>query len=152
MHTDLNGHGALEIIKLTQEIGVGARIWLDNDGLSVSPDSDAMYPNDATLDGEEFSATECIRFSVGSTVWKSTSSNVFSQGLGAVMAAVVMIAYGLGGGHSNTSSQSLDNDVLTWIWNIPATIESLLLARGYAVNVDPSLVEITVDKLIVFRL
>ncbi|KAF5008992.1 hypothetical protein FDECE_4755 [Fusarium decemcellulare] len=356
-----HGHGAPEIVEPTQEIGVGARIWLDNDGFSVSPDSYAMYPNDATLDGEEFPATECIRFDGGTAVWNCTFSNVFSQGLVAVVAgrpevhwsdvsdsqqdsryilpnrvdniwfsfgagggsavmtqvftvtkgtrrhtfsestlkvtmltspgspfaekdvtdlvertwsaneternnplvgriidrmmnaqsqnmsyqfgantadngnktvlqsnwgyyavetggksmyslvsitttnitlvrsetiakapepleecdrasfqneafggkvvqtdcaasnsnvnhtqffgqvdtAAVIIAHGLGDGRSNTSSQSLDNDVLTWIWNTSDTIESLLLARGYAVSVDPSLVEISVDKLIV---
>ena len=69
--------------------------------------------------------------------------------LGQVDTAAVLITYGLGSGRSNVSSESLDDTILSWIWNTSTTIESLLIARGYAVSVDPALVSITVDKLVV---
>ncbi|OAQ61223.1 hypothetical protein VFPPC_16717 [Pochonia chlamydosporia 170] len=69
--------------------------------------------------------------------------------LGQVDTAAVLITYGLGSGRSNVSSESLDDTIMSWIWNTSATIEGLLVARGYAVSVDPTLVSITVDKLIV---
>ncbi|QKD57015.1 uncharacterized protein FOBCDRAFT_227550 [Fusarium oxysporum Fo47] len=68
---------------------------------------------------------------------------------GQVDTAVVMVAYGLGNGRSNISAQSLNNDVLTWVRNNSETLESLLVARAYTVSIDPSLVQITVDKLTV---
>ncbi|KAF4975685.1 hypothetical protein FZEAL_7575 [Fusarium zealandicum] len=356
-----NDDGEPEVVKPTQELGVGARIWLDNDGFSISPDSYAMYPTEPALDGEVFPAETCIRFSGGSAVWNCTFDNVFSQDIVSVVAdrpeihwsdasdqefdsryilpnrvdniwfsfgagggsatmtqvftvtkgtkrhtfteytlkvtmltspgnpfaekdvedlvertwsanetersdpligrivddmmsaqqrnmsyqfgantadngnksvlqsnwgfytvqaggkdmfsllsiissnitlvrsetianapqplekcdrgsfqneafgakltqtdcaaakadtsnasffgqvdtAAVLITHGLGDGRSNLSSQSLDNDVLTWMWNASGTIESLLVARAYTVSVDPALVQISVDKLIV---
>ncbi|KAM0549190.1 hypothetical protein ACHAPJ_009499 [Fusarium lateritium] len=68
---------------------------------------------------------------------------------GQVDTAAVMIAHGLGNGRSNTSAQSLDDDVFLWIWNSTETIKSLLVARAYTVSIDPSLVEISVEKLMV---
>ncbi|RKK58976.1 hypothetical protein BFJ69_g17344 [Fusarium oxysporum] len=68
---------------------------------------------------------------------------------GQVDTAAVMVAYGLGNGRSNISAQSLNNDVLTWIRNNSETLESLLVARAYTVSIDPSLVQITVDRLTV---
>ncbi|KAF4952438.1 hypothetical protein FSARC_12633 [Fusarium sarcochroum] len=79
----------------------------------------------------------------------SRASSGRGQFFGQVDTAAVMITYGLGDGRSNTSAKSLDNDVLTWIWNTSDTIESLLVARAYTVSIDPSLVEISVEKLIV---
>ncbi|KAH7233072.1 hypothetical protein BKA59DRAFT_487625 [Fusarium tricinctum] len=68
---------------------------------------------------------------------------------GQVDTAVVMIAQGLGDGRSNLSAASLDNDVLNWVNNKADALESLLIARAYAVSIDPSLVEITVDRIMV---
>ncbi|KAF4341194.1 hypothetical protein FBEOM_4852 [Fusarium beomiforme] len=68
---------------------------------------------------------------------------------GQVDTAAVMITRGLGASRSNISAVSLDNDVLNWLWNNSETIESLLVARAYSVSVDPSLVQISVDKLMV---
>ncbi|KLO95397.1 unnamed protein product [Fusarium fujikuroi] len=68
---------------------------------------------------------------------------------GQVDTAAMMIVRGLGASRSNLSAESLDNDVLTWIWDNSETIESLMIARGYSVSVDPSLVLISVDKLMV---
>nr|RBQ84421.1 hypothetical protein FVER53263_09965 [Fusarium verticillioides] len=54
-----NGDEAPEVISPTRQDGVGARIWLDSDGFSVSPDTLSMYPSvgkigDATFD------TKCV--------------------------------------------------------------------------------------------
>jgi hypothetical protein len=68
---------------------------------------------------------------------------------GQVDTAAVMIAQGLGDGRSNLSAASLDDDVLNWVVNKSDAIESLLIARAYAVSIDPSLVQITVDKIMV---
>ncbi|KAH7240678.1 uncharacterized protein BKA55DRAFT_575583 [Fusarium redolens] len=80
----------------------------------------------------------------------SSAPAVGKQGFyGQVDTAAMMIMRGLGAPRSNISAKSLDNDVLTWIWNTSETIESLMIARGYSVSVDPSLVQISVDKLMV---
>ncbi|EWG50833.1 hypothetical protein FVEG_09965 [Fusarium verticillioides 7600] len=68
---------------------------------------------------------------------------------GQVDTAAMMIIRGLGAPRSNLSAESLNNHVLTWIWDNSETIESLMIARGYSVSVDPSLVQISVDKLMV---
>ncbi|EKJ73074.1 hypothetical protein FPSE_06687 [Fusarium pseudograminearum CS3096] len=68
---------------------------------------------------------------------------------GLVDTAAVMIAHDLGNGRSNLSSESLDNNALTWIRDNADSMESLLTSRAYSVSIDPSLVFISVDKLIV---
>ncbi|KAG8671993.1 hypothetical protein FPOAC1_005252 [Fusarium poae] len=68
---------------------------------------------------------------------------------GLVDTAAVMVAHDLGDGRSNISSKSLDNNALTWIRDNAETVESLLISRAYSVGIDPSLVYISVDKLIV---
>lgn len=68
---------------------------------------------------------------------------------GQVDTAAVMVAHGLGDGRSSSSAKSLNNDALTWIRNNANAIESLLTARAYSVSIDASLVQISVDKLIV---
>ncbi|KPA39616.1 hypothetical protein FLAG1_07514 [Fusarium langsethiae] len=68
---------------------------------------------------------------------------------GLVDTAAVMVAHDLGNGRSNLSSTSLDNTALTWIRDNADTMESLLVSRAYSVSIDPSLVYISVDKLIV---
>ncbi|KAM0227702.1 hypothetical protein ACHAP5_012124 [Fusarium lateritium] len=69
--------------------------------------------------------------------------------LGQVDTAAVMIGQGLGDGRSNLSAVSLDNDVLNWVYNKSEALESLLIARAYTVSIDPSLVQITVDQIMV---
>ncbi|KAJ4128083.1 hypothetical protein NW768_008367 [Fusarium equiseti] len=68
---------------------------------------------------------------------------------GQVDTAAVMVAHGLGDGRSSSSAKSLNNDAFTWIRNNAEAIESLLTARAYSVSIDASLVQISVDKLIV---
>ncbi|KAM4067440.1 hypothetical protein HRG_001377 [Hirsutella rhossiliensis] len=72
--------------------------------------------------------------------------NVF---YGQVDTAAVLILYGLGKVRSNFSSDALDNNALSWTRNMWATMQGLLVARGYIVSVDPALVTISVNKLIV---
>ncbi|KAM5349025.1 hypothetical protein ACJ41O_008848 [Fusarium nematophilum] len=79
----------------------------------------------------------------------STTDNNSNMFFGQVDTAAVLILYGLGDGRSNVSSESLDDSVMSWTWNMSATMESLLVARGYIVSVDPALVTISVDELIV---
>ncbi|KAF5234944.1 hypothetical protein FAUST_7375 [Fusarium austroamericanum] len=68
---------------------------------------------------------------------------------GLVDTAAVMVAHDLGDGRSNLSSESLGNNALTWIRDNAHTMESLLVSRAYSVGIDPSLVYISVEKLIV---
>jgi hypothetical protein len=68
---------------------------------------------------------------------------------GQVDTAAVMIAYGLGNGRSNISLESLDDEAMSWIRKMSAKIATLLVARGHIVSIDPALVTINVDKLIV---
>ncbi|KAG5758103.1 hypothetical protein H9Q69_012290 [Fusarium xylarioides] len=68
---------------------------------------------------------------------------------GQVDTAAVMITRGLGATRSNISAVSLDNDVLNWLRENVETIESLLVARAYSSSIDPALVQISVDKLMV---
>ncbi|KAM0260329.1 hypothetical protein ACHAPA_010305 [Fusarium lateritium] len=60
--------------------GYGARIWLDDDGFSVSPDTYAILPPNHNLDGKVFS-DDCYLFDNGSAAWNCTFSNVFSVGI-----------------------------------------------------------------------
>ncbi|KAF5614745.1 hypothetical protein F52700_13617 [Fusarium sp. NRRL 52700] len=68
---------------------------------------------------------------------------------GQVDTAAVMITRGLGATRSNISAVSLDNDVLNWLRGNAGTMESLLVARAYASSIDPALVQISVDQLMV---
>lgn len=68
---------------------------------------------------------------------------------GQVDTAAVLILTGLGDGRSPTSAASLNDEVLSWLWNATEAMAPLLVARGYAASVDPSLVHISVEKLIV---
>ncbi|RSM18147.1 hypothetical protein CDV31_003069 [Fusarium ambrosium] len=80
------------------------------------------------------------------SVNENTRSNMF---FGQVDTAAVLIAYGLGNGRSNVSSESLDEKVLSWTENMSETLERLLVARAYIVSVNPALVTISVQKLMV---
>ncbi|KAH7169779.1 uncharacterized protein B0J16DRAFT_312425 [Fusarium flagelliforme] len=79
----------------------------------------------------------------------SKIDNVSNKFFGQVDTAAVLIAYGLGNGRSNVSLESFDDDVLSWTANMSATMERLLVARAYIVSIDPALVTISVEKLIV---
>lgn len=68
---------------------------------------------------------------------------------GQVDTAAVMITPGLGATRSNISAVSLDNDALDWLRENSETIESLLVARAYSSSIDPTLVQISVEKLMV---
>ncbi|KAF5667105.1 hypothetical protein FHETE_5808 [Fusarium heterosporum] len=69
--------------------------------------------------------------------------------LGQVDTAAVMIVHGLGEGRSNISAESLDNESMMAMEEYAETLQDLLIARAYAVSIDESVVEITVDKLMV---
>ncbi|WAO97153.1 Hypothetical protein NCS54_01486700 [Fusarium falciforme] len=90
--------------------------------------------------GGRITQTDCV----GSTA--DNNSNMF---FGQVDTAAVLIIHGLGNGRSNVSSESLNDSVMSWTRNMSATMEGLLVARGYIVSVDPALVMISVDKLTV---
>ncbi|KAG4279675.1 hypothetical protein FPRO04_13502 [Fusarium proliferatum] len=68
---------------------------------------------------------------------------------GQVDTAAVMITRGLGATRSNISAVSLDNEVLDWLRENVDTIESLLVARAYSSSIDPTLVQISVEELMV---
>ncbi|KAM0425646.1 hypothetical protein ACHAPT_009178 [Fusarium lateritium] len=89
--------------------------------------------------GGKVTQTDCAASKVD-----SDSHTFFGQ----VDTAAVLITYGLGNGRSNISSESLDNEVLSWIEKMSPTMERLLVARAYIVSVDPALVTISVEKLI----
>lgn len=90
--------------------------------------------------GGKVTQTDCAASKI------ADNSNVF---FGQVDTAAVLIAYGLGNSRSNLSLESFDDDVLSWTANMSATVESLLVARAYIVSVDPALVTISIEKLIV---
>lgn len=69
-----------EAVTPPTERGHGARIWLDEDGFSVSADTLAIVPPDLNVDGEVFS-TACYLFVNGSAAWNCTFNNVFSAGI-----------------------------------------------------------------------
>ncbi|KAI1045096.1 hypothetical protein LB505_009350 [Fusarium chuoi] len=79
----------------------------------------------------------------------SKAASVKHGFFGQVDTAAVMITRGLGAARSNISAQSLDEKSLAWLWNNSRAIESLLTARAYSVGIDPSLVELSVDQLMV---
>lgn len=72
--------GSPEAMTPTRQYNVGARIWLNNDGLSVSPDSYAMLPEPVEADGQKFPPV-CIHFGGGSALWNCTFNNTFSQSI-----------------------------------------------------------------------
>ncbi|CVL05119.1 uncharacterized protein FMAN_13060 [Fusarium mangiferae] len=79
----------------------------------------------------------------------SKAASVKHGFFGQVDTAAVMITRGLGAARSNISAQSLDENSLAWLWKNSRAIESLLAARAYSVGIDPSLVELSVDQLMV---
>ncbi|KAK0611753.1 hypothetical protein B0T14DRAFT_334566 [Immersiella caudata] len=67
---------------------------------------------------------------------------------GTVDTAAFLAVYGLGKGRSNVSSESLDQPVLDWVWNKGPTVMDLLVARAFAVSVDPGMVTVRLEKLV----
>lgn len=70
--------GSPNVTKPTRQDQTGARIWLDDEGFSVSTDSLTAYPETATIDGQAF-PTSCIRFGADTSYWNCTFNNTFSQ-------------------------------------------------------------------------
>ncbi|KAG7410531.1 hypothetical protein Forpe1208_v010737 [Fusarium oxysporum f. sp. rapae] len=97
--------------------------------------------------GGKVTQTDCAASRVAGQ--ESGLSDVKHGFFGQVDTAAVMITRGLGATRSNISAESLDNKMLTWLWNNSQTIESLLTARAYSVSINPALVEISVDNLMV---
>jgi len=89
--------------------------------------------------GGKVTRTDCV----GSR--KTYDNNRF---FGQTDTAAVLIAFGLGKGRSNRSSESLNDAVFTWVAKAAPVMEDLLVARGFVVSVDPALVQISVQKLI----
>ena len=71
--------GTPEIFAPTRKNDVGARIWLDADGFSVSADSVAMIPA-ITNPVDEFPVA-CVSWRQGTTRWNCTFNNTFSQSI-----------------------------------------------------------------------
>ncbi|KAF4994656.1 hypothetical protein FGRMN_5653 [Fusarium graminum] len=69
-----------EVVPPTRRREMGARIWLDEDGLSVSPDSYSMMPSSSKIEGKEFPERGGILFDNGTATWNCTFDNVFSLG------------------------------------------------------------------------
>ncbi|KAK4120556.1 hypothetical protein N657DRAFT_157553 [Parathielavia appendiculata] len=68
---------------------------------------------------------------------------------GTVDTAAVMIINGLGYGRSNVSSESMDQRAMEWVWDNTPRMMDLLVARGYVVSVDPSLVGVSFEQMVV---
>jgi hypothetical protein len=85
----------------------------------------------------------------GTTCTHVTLSTEGSRFYGTVDTAAVMILYGLGDPRSNLSSESLNQEVIEWVWDNTPRMMELLVARGFAVSVDPSLVGVTVQYMVV---
>ncbi|KAM0354833.1 hypothetical protein ACHAPU_000660 [Fusarium lateritium] len=69
-----------EVVPPTRREDMGARIWLDEDGFSVSPDTYVMIPINQTIEGKKFPETGGTLFDNGVGVWNQTFNNVFSLG------------------------------------------------------------------------
>jgi hypothetical protein len=66
---------------------------------------------------------------------------------GQVDTSAVLIFYGLGDGRSNISSKALDEDTWQWFANNTQKMDDLLVARGFILSVDPSLVTLSISVL-----
>ncbi|KAK4445592.1 hypothetical protein QBC34DRAFT_487243 [Podospora aff. communis PSN243] len=67
---------------------------------------------------------------------------------GTVDTAAFLVVYGLGDGRSNISSESLDQNVLDWMWEKGPSVMDLLIARAFAVSVDPGMVTVRMETLV----
>ena len=130
---------------LTPEVGGEAaysllRITLTNitvvrsENIPVAPTPfalcDAAYSNVAY--GGVVTGTDCILAKLGRP----------KQFFGQVDTSAVLILNGLGDGRSNLSATALDETIYEWASMNSERMNDLLLARGYIVSIDPSLVTV----------
>ena len=99
------------------------------------PCDEGSFQNEAF--GGKVTQTDC-------TGAKNSTTKAF---FGQVDTSAVLIMSGLGEARSNLSSESYDEKVATWMADENDRIDSLLIARGYIVGVDPGLVTVGVKKL-----
>ncbi|TVY40962.1 hypothetical protein LSUB1_G003500 [Lachnellula subtilissima] len=91
---------------------------------------DAAYSNVAY--GGVVSGTDCVLATLGRPI----------QFFGQVDTSAVLILNGLGDGRSNLSAVALDETIYEWASMNSERMDDLLLARGYIVSIDPSLVTV----------
>lgn len=70
-----------------------------------------------------------------------------TQFWGQVDTSAVLIMTGLGDGRSNVSALAVDESVIQWSEKNYAYMDDLLIARGFVLSVDPSLVTVNVSIL-----
>ncbi|KAK4101257.1 hypothetical protein N658DRAFT_496555 [Parathielavia hyrcaniae] len=68
---------------------------------------------------------------------------------GTVDTAAVLVMSGLGYGRSNLSAESMTQELVEWVWDRTPRLTDLLVARAYAVSVDPRLVGVSVERMVV---
>jgi hypothetical protein len=135
----VNGMGVYSIIIVTDtKITLLRSETLDHEPTPFKPCDQGAFQNEAF--GGNVSQTDCVGL-----MFNSTKNTFFGQ----VDTSAVLILYGLGNGRSNLSSESFDDKVDSWIYDMRGEIDSLLMARGYIASVDPSLVAIGVKTLTV---
>jgi hypothetical protein len=64
----------------TRSKDVGARIWLDDEGFSVSADTYVVWPSRAVIDSHEY-PYPCIVYDEGVGLWNCTFHNLFAEGI-----------------------------------------------------------------------
>ncbi|KAF2428982.1 hypothetical protein EJ08DRAFT_574982, partial [Tothia fuscella] len=69
------------------------------------------------------------------------------QFFGQVDTSAVLIFSGLGDGRSNISAKALDQDAWEWYESNTGYMDDLLIARGFIISVDPSLVTLSTSVL-----
>ncbi|KAK4118109.1 hypothetical protein N657DRAFT_659755 [Parathielavia appendiculata] len=99
---------------------------------------DRPFMNEAF--GGKVTQTNCA----GATVLKLNT-----RFYGTVDTAAVMVISGLGYGRSNISSESMNQQLMEWVWDNTPRMMDLLVARGFAVSVDPSLVGVAIEQMVV---
>ncbi|KAK0641937.1 hypothetical protein B0T16DRAFT_431542 [Cercophora newfieldiana] len=105
---------------------------------SALHDCDQPFQNEAY--GGKVTQTNCAG---------ATLSREGTRFYGTVDTSAVMVLYGLGVGRSNISSESMSENVVSWVWENTPKMMDLLIARGLAVSgADPRLVRVTVQHLV----
>jgi len=100
--------------------------------------------------GGRVTGTDC-RIAETNLDWaKSKNKSTQARFFGQVDTSAVLLLTGLGDGQSNRSADALDETIQQWLYWPPVLnrLNSLLLARGFAVGVDASLVTVTETSLI----
>ncbi|PKS05926.1 hypothetical protein jhhlp_007759 [Lomentospora prolificans] len=133
------GKGVFSIVVVTAtNITLIRSETLEEEVQPYQPCTTLSFQNEAF--GGKVKQTDCVATSM---------SNDTARFFGQVDTAAVLVTYGLGNGRSNISSESLSDDALVWVSEISPVMEELMIARGYAVSVDPGLVKISVQTLVV---